>query len=120
MQHIGKLSRAGPAPSQVPGTYWSCSAADLLRALGTDQQGLSSRESAARLRRAGGAAPHYRSTELVLLLRQFANPTTLILDRVRRAVSRKATRSSPRSRTRSGGPSGSAPRSTESAASTGA
>src|SRR5690349_17694330 len=59
--------------------YWAGSEADLLLALGSAPEGLSAREAHARLRRAGAIAPHRHRTQLVLLLRQFANPITLIL-----------------------------------------
>jgi Mg2+-importing ATPase len=50
-----------------------------LEALHTGVGGLTSAEATARLRRTGTLAPHHHRTGLVLLLRQFANPITLIL-----------------------------------------
>jgi Mg2+-importing ATPase len=51
----------------------------VLQGLGSTPAGLSSADAHARLRRSGALAPHRRRTELVLLLRQFSNPITLLL-----------------------------------------
>ncbi|HEY7465911.1 MAG TPA: magnesium-translocating P-type ATPase [Dehalococcoidia bacterium] len=51
----------------------------LLRQTGSGLDGLGAEEAAARLRGIGAVAPHHRRTELVILLRQFATPITLIL-----------------------------------------
>ena len=67
----------GDAP--LPPAYWSCSVDLVLQGLGTTSGGLSSADAHARLRRSGALAPQRRRTELVLLLRQFSNPITLLL-----------------------------------------
>lgn len=59
--------------------FWALSQPDLLRQLNSTESGLSSQEARLRSLRAGALAPHHRRTELVLLLRQFATPITLIL-----------------------------------------
>jgi len=63
----------------LPPQYWSCPADQVLSALDTDLTGLSSAEAHSRQRGRGEKAPHHGRTDLVLLLRQFSNPTTLIL-----------------------------------------
>jgi Mg2+-importing ATPase len=60
-------------------SYWALALTDLLRALDAPAAGLSSAGAQARLRRTGRLAAHRHRTELVLLLRQFATPITLIL-----------------------------------------
>jgi P-type Mg2+ transporter len=52
---------------------------DLFLALDSSSSGLRHDKAQARLQRAGRLAPRHRRTELVLLLRQFATPITLIL-----------------------------------------
>jgi Mg2+-importing ATPase len=59
--------------------FWSLGLPDQLAALGSSQSGLDQQEAQARLLRSGRLAPRHRRTELVLLLRQFATPITLIL-----------------------------------------
>jgi P-type Mg2+ transporter len=59
--------------------FWAWSTADAFAALATSSDGLTRAEAAGRLRRSGAVAPHHRRVGLVLLLRQFANPITLIL-----------------------------------------
>lgn len=77
MRRVVDRTRAEAGPS--PAAYWACSVAETLRVLATTSDGLSSGEARTRLQRAGALVPHHRRTELVLLLRQFANPITLIL-----------------------------------------
>ncbi|HTO63464.1 MAG TPA: magnesium-translocating P-type ATPase, partial [Bradyrhizobium sp.] len=62
-------------------SYWSRPADELLRELGTSQQGLSAAEAEARLARVGPNAlkPHQRASALVAFFRQFSNPLVLIL-----------------------------------------
>jgi Mg2+-importing ATPase len=52
---------------------------DLYRALQTAREGLTNAEAASRLQRPGVLAPHHHRTEMVILLRQFSTPITLIL-----------------------------------------
>src|SRR5262245_34821334 len=70
-----------PRALAVSGTdaYWSDPNEELLRALGSSTGGLTSAEAHARLRASGALAPHHHRTDLVLLLRQFAHPITLLL-----------------------------------------
>jgi P-type Mg2+ transporter len=69
-----------PVPATGPtDAYWASPAADVLKALDSTAAGLSAAEAHARLQRSDTLAPHHRRTDLVLLLRQFANPVTLIL-----------------------------------------
>ena len=63
----------------IPFAYWAGSQDDVLQTLDTTPAGLSAAEAQARLQRAGTAAPHHHRTQLVVLLRQFANPIALIL-----------------------------------------
>jgi len=60
-------------------SYWAHSVGDVAEALGSTPGGLSMVEARARARRGGVEQPHDQRTELVLLLRQFASPITLIL-----------------------------------------
>jgi Mg2+-importing ATPase len=69
-------------PGESPGdTYWAREASDLVAALATSRQGLSSAEAAARLERHGANAVEEQRdvAALRLLLRQFASPLVLIL-----------------------------------------
>jgi P-type Mg2+ transporter len=59
--------------------FWTWSETDALKALNSTPFGLTRAEAAARLRHSGAVAPHHRRNALVVLLRQFANPITLIL-----------------------------------------
>ncbi len=59
--------------------FWSLPLAEVFQELQTGAQGLRSAEAAARRMRARALAPHHRRTELVILLRQFSTPITLIL-----------------------------------------
>lgn len=52
---------------------------DALSQLGSTAHGLTKADAAARLRQSGALRPHHQRTGLVVLLRQFANPITLIL-----------------------------------------
>jgi Mg2+-importing ATPase len=70
--------RAAP-PGDGGSAYWAGSIPELLQALDTRQEGLTGGEARTRRLHAGTTRPHHRRTELVLLLRQFANPITLIL-----------------------------------------
>jgi Mg2+-importing ATPase len=58
--------------------FWACNESDLLQALDSSRAGLSAREAEHR-RFAGTGPPHLRRTQLILLLRQFATPITVIL-----------------------------------------
>src|SRR3954464_5539836 len=64
------------APSSE--ALWACPVSELLQSLDTETTGLTSADAHARARVADTPA-HQRRTQLVLLLRQFANPITLIL-----------------------------------------
>ena len=71
---------APPSTGDNSLVYWALPRNDVLHALGTAPEGLyGPGEAEARLRRARTLAPHHHRTQLVLLLRQFANPITLIL-----------------------------------------
>jgi len=59
--------------------YWAHPVADVAQALKCTSAGLSTVEARARARRGRVEQPHDQRTELVLLLRQFASPITLIL-----------------------------------------
>src|SRR5690242_10989436 len=74
-----EMAVSAPAKVSSGAGFWSVPEPDLLQALQSSAQGLSSREATQRLRAAGRHAPHRHRTPLVLLLRQFANPITLIL-----------------------------------------
>ncbi len=65
--------------TEIPLAYWALSQEDVLTALHSAPEGLSTGEAGDRLRRGGTLAPHHHRTQLVLLLRQFSNPITLIL-----------------------------------------
>ncbi|MHB0877637.1 MAG: magnesium-translocating P-type ATPase [Anaerolineae bacterium] len=70
-----------PVATSVPPEYWSLSAEELVRALGTSPQGLSAGEAATRLVRYGSNSLEHthRATALSSLLRQFTSPLVLIL-----------------------------------------
>ena len=74
-----RTDAAHPPAEDISLAYWALSRDDVLRALHTAPEGLSAGEARARLRRAGTLAPYHHRTQLVLLLRQFSNPITLIL-----------------------------------------
>jgi Mg2+-importing ATPase len=62
-----------------PPAFWSVDLGELFVALSSSASGISNAEAEARLQRSGRLAPRHHRTELVLLLRQFATPITLIL-----------------------------------------
>ncbi len=66
-------------PNDTPGAFWSVDLPDLFAELGSSESGLGSPTAQAQLQASGRLAPRHRRTELVLLLRQFATPITLIL-----------------------------------------
>ena len=68
-----------PAGGASRGQFWAVPLDQLLLDLQTGPDGLSNDEAALRLRRAGRVAPRHHRTELVILLRQFSTPITLIL-----------------------------------------
>jgi Mg2+-importing ATPase len=65
--------------AEPPGAYWAQPLEQVLDELDTTPAGLSTSEAHARSRRAKREQPHKERTRLVLLLRQFASPITLIL-----------------------------------------
>jgi Mg2+-importing ATPase len=74
------LTRARQAtPAAGLEAYWSLPLLELLDRLGTSTAGLSAPEAQARFLASGAVAPRHHRTELVLLLRQFATPITLVL-----------------------------------------
>jgi Mg2+-importing ATPase len=76
----GRQTRPASDPGDsAPLAFWSVSLPDLFAALGSASSGLSRQEAQLRLQRSGRLAPRQHRTELVLLLRQFATPITLIL-----------------------------------------
>ena len=74
-----RIDSEGTAGQSSPAAFWAGSERALLRTLDSGYEGLTAGESQRRLRRAGVRASHHYRTPLVLLLRQFANPITLIL-----------------------------------------
>src|SRR4051794_2085298 len=74
-----QMASTRPAEAQASSGLWSAPEADLLRTLGCQAEGLSTTEAHRRLHQAHQRAPHHHRTPLVLVLRQFANPITLIL-----------------------------------------
>ena len=67
------------ATAESLSAYWAQPLEQVLKTLGATPAGLSTSEAHARWRRAKGEHPHDERTKLVLLLRQFASPITLIL-----------------------------------------
>src|SRR3989449_726084 len=67
--------------NQLPSTFWSISAAEMLQQLQTAKEGLTGDEARQRLARYGAnlLKPHKRSDVLTLLLAQFKSPIILIL-----------------------------------------
>lgn len=67
--------------NRLPTAFWCIPAAEMLRHLGTTQEGLSSEEARQRLARYGSnpLKPQKRSNVLTLLLAQFKSPLVLIL-----------------------------------------
>jgi Mg2+-importing ATPase len=78
-ERLADISEGAAGDSFVSAAYWSYPVDRVLQGLGAAPEGLSSADAYARLRRSGALAPHRRRTELVLLLRQFSNPITLLL-----------------------------------------
>jgi Mg2+-importing ATPase len=74
------LTRARPqaAPAGLE-AYWSLPLPELLDRLGASTSGLTSEEAESRFLASGAVAPRHRRTQLIILLRQFATPVTLIL-----------------------------------------
>src|SRR5476651_2303207 len=67
--------------NQLPLTFWSVSATEMLQQLGAAREGLSGEEASRRLDRYGSnlLKPQKRSNILTLLLAQFKSPLILIL-----------------------------------------
>jgi Mg2+-importing ATPase len=62
-----------------PDDFWALPIERVLADLKSGANGLTSPEAASRRKSTGSQAPHHLRTELVLLLRQFSTPITLIL-----------------------------------------
>ncbi len=76
---VPRPTRGDTAADVLAGPFCAQPAPSVRRALATTPTGLTSSEARARRLRGGALAPHHHRTELVLLLRQFSNPITLIL-----------------------------------------
>lgn len=70
------VSDDGPGPYE---DYWSCTASELTLKLRSSPKGLSSSEATERMKRSRGLPSHHHRPQLIILLRQFATPITLIL-----------------------------------------